>query len=154
VPNLTVLEPCDARKFAPAIVTVSPRWPLVGTADASDGGGITVNGQLFPGHVFCAPRTVTTTAPVAAPAGTFVAMLVLPHVVSAASTDAPPNLSVLVPCVEPKFVPATVTLQLTGPEAGLMDVICGGTGFGTIACESVVPSKSSSTLTLWFPEGW
>ena len=53
------------------------------------------------------PLTVTTTGPVAAPAGTLVAMDVALHAVTAAAT--PLNMTMLVPCVCPKSVPAMVT---------------------------------------------
>src|SRR5215472_17894551 len=63
------------------------------------------------------PPTVTTTFPVVAPEGTGTTMLVLPQVVGDAVVLL--NVTVLVPCVEPKFVPLMVTDVPTGPAVGL-----------------------------------
>jgi hypothetical protein len=60
------------------------------------------------------PPTVTTTLPVVAPVGTEVEMLVALQVVTVAAV--PLNLTVLVPCEDPKFVPVIVTAVPTGPE--------------------------------------
>ena len=70
------------------------------------------------------PPTVTTTFPVVAPVGTGTAMLVALQLVGVPAV--PLNLIVLVPCVEPKFVPVTVTDVPTGPDAGLTLLIAGG----------------------------
>src|SRR5262249_58196152 len=51
---------------------------------------------------------MTTTGPDEAPAGTTATMLVAAHAVIGATT--PPNVTVLEPCVDAKFTPATVTL--------------------------------------------
>jgi hypothetical protein len=60
------------------------------------------------------PPTFTTTFPVVAPFGTDVAMLVAVQLVTAATV--PLNVTVLDPCVDPKFVPVIVTAVPTGPE--------------------------------------
>jgi hypothetical protein len=60
------------------------------------------------------PPTVTTTTPVVAPTGTGTTMLVAAHVVGVAAV--PLNVTVLVPCLVPKFAPAMVTGVPTGPE--------------------------------------
>ena len=60
------------------------------------------------------PPTVTTTLPLVALAGTGTVMLVALQVVGVA--DAPLKVTVLVPCVDPKFVPVIVTAVPTGPE--------------------------------------
>jgi hypothetical protein len=60
------------------------------------------------------PLTVTTTSPVTAPAGTGATILVPLQLVAAACI--PPNETVLVPCVAPKFAPAIVTGVPTTPE--------------------------------------
>ena len=62
------------------------------------------------------PPTVTTTVPVVAPAGTGTTMLVADQLVGVAAV--PLNLTVLVPCVAPKLVPAIVTAVPTGPLVG------------------------------------
>ena len=55
--------------------------------------------------------------PVVAPAGTVSAMLVLFQVVAVAAV--PLKVTVLLPCVAPKFVPVIVTGVPTAPEVGL-----------------------------------
>jgi hypothetical protein len=59
---------------------------------------------------------VTTTVPVVAPVGTGTAMLVADQLVGVAAV--PLNVTVLVPRVAPKFVPAIVTTVPTGPLVG------------------------------------
>lgn len=63
------------------------------------------------------PPTVTMTLPVVAAAGTGTAMLVALQLVGVPAV--PLKVTVLVPCVAPKFVPAIVTDVPTGPDAGL-----------------------------------
>lgn len=70
------------------------------------------------------PPTVTTTFPVVAPLGTGATMLVGPQLVGVVA--APLNVTVLVPCVAPKFVPAIVTDVLIGPDAGVKLVMITG----------------------------
>ena len=70
------------------------------------------------------PPTVTTTLPVVAPVGTVATIdvaLQLPMVVAVV----PLNLTVLVPCVEPKLVPVIVTDAPTAPDVGDKLVILG-----------------------------
>jgi hypothetical protein len=69
------------------------------------------------------PPTVTTTAPVVAPLGTGTVMLVALQPVGEPAT--PLNVTVLVPCVDPKFVPVIVTTVPTVPEVGHRLVIAG-----------------------------
>src|SRR4029079_11339761 len=64
--NVTVLEPCEAPKFVPAIVTTVPTGPLLGVRLVSVGGTVTVYGSTLLARLF----TVTITLPVVAPAGT------------------------------------------------------------------------------------
>src|SRR6202023_113064 len=69
------------------------------------------------------PPTVTTTFPVVAPLGTGVTMLVALQLVG---VDAVPlNVTVLVPCVDPKFAPAIATDVPNAPEVGLKLVMLG-----------------------------
>src|ERR1700683_547008 len=63
------------------------------------------------------PPTVTTTFPVVAPLGTGTTMLVAPQLVGVPAV--PLNVTVLVPCVSPKFVAAIVTNVATGPDVSL-----------------------------------
>src|SRR6266705_711406 len=87
--NLTVLVPCVAPKFAPVIATEVPTRPDAGLR----------------------PEMVGAAA-VVAPAGTCTTMLVAPQLVGVAAV--PLNLTVLDPCVAPKFVPVIVTDVPTG----------------------------------------
>jgi hypothetical protein len=70
------------------------------------------------------PLTVTTTAPVEAPAGTVAVIEVLLQLVAVAAT--PLNLTVLVPWVAPKFDPLIVTGVAIGPDVGVRLLIAGG----------------------------
>ena len=70
------------------------------------------------------PLTVTTTFPVAAPVGTTATIeLVLQLVIVVAVV--PLNLTVLVPCVEPKPLPAIVTELPIAPVEGVRLVMLG-----------------------------
>ena len=60
------------------------------------------------------PPTVTTTFPVVAPLGTGTTMLVALQLVGVPTV--PLNITVLVPCVAPKFVPLIVSGAPTGPD--------------------------------------
>src|SRR5215467_64059 len=97
--NVTVLVPCVAPKFVPVIVTDVATGPLVGDRLVMLGATVTV--KLAP--LLARPPTVTTTLPVVAPDGTGTTMLVADQLVGVAVV--PLNLTVLVPCVAPKFVP-------------------------------------------------
>jgi hypothetical protein len=85
------------------IVTEVPTVAEVGDKLVILGAATTV--KLTP--LLATPDTVMTTFPVVAPVGTVATMLVAPQLVMAAVV--PLNLAVLVPCVEPKFVPVIVT---------------------------------------------
>src|SRR6266566_2769801 len=111
-PNGTVLVPCVAPKFAPVIVTAAPTGPEAGFMLVMLGGATTV--KLTP--LLATPATVTTTFPVVAPAGTGATMLVLLQLVGVAGV--PLNVTVLVPCVPPKFVPPIVTDVPAPPDVG------------------------------------
>ena len=63
------------------------------------------------------PPTVTTTEPVVAPLGTGTTMLAALQLVGVAAV--PLNVTVLVPCVAPKFAPAIVTAVPTAPDDGV-----------------------------------
>ena len=112
-------------------------------SEAIDGGGTSVN--VTP--LLLCPLTVTTTGPVAVPAGTLVVMDVALHAVTAAAT--PLNITMLVPCACPKSVPAMVTACATMPVAGVRDAIAGGgmTSNGTplLACPLTVTTTAPVT---------
>jgi hypothetical protein len=123
--NVTVLVPCVAPKFAPAIVTAVPADPLVGDSDVTLGAVVViVNGK----PLLARPPTVTTTLPVVAPDGTGTAMLVADQLVGVAAV--PLNVTVLVPCVAPKFAPAIVTIVPSDPLVGESDVKIGAAASG------------------------
>src|SRR5256712_571683 len=141
--NVTVLVPCVAPKFAPAIVTDVPTNPDVGFKLVMLGAG-TVTVKLTP--LLAAPPTVTTTFPVVAPAGTAAVMLVALQLVGAAAV--PLNLTVLDPCVAPKFAPAIVTDAPTNPEAGFKLVMLGA---GTVTVKLTALLAAPPTVTTTFP---
>lgn len=71
----------------------------------------------------------------------------------------PLNVTVLVPWVEPKLLPAITTEEPTAPIVGVRVLIVGGgTGSWTVICESVLPLRVPSTLSpplkLLEPEVW
>src|SRR5215831_10428173 len=68
------------------------------------------------GPLLAVPPTVTTTLPVVAPVGTGTTMPVADQLVGVAAV--PLNVTVLVPFVDPKFVPVIVTAVPTGPLTG------------------------------------
>jgi len=70
------------------------------------------------------PPTVTTTFPVVAPVGTAATIEVAPQLVIVVAA-VPLNVTVLVPCVAPKFVPVIVTEAPTAPDVGDRLVMAG-----------------------------
>jgi hypothetical protein len=80
---------------------------------------VTVNGVALLGT----PPTVTTTFPVVAPVGTGTRILAELQLDGIAAV--PLNVSVLVPCVAPKFVPVIVIDVPTVPVVGLRVVMVG-----------------------------
>ena len=108
--NVTVLVPCVDPKFVPVIVTEVPTTPELGDRLVILGVSKTVNNV----PVLGTPLTVTTTLPVIAPFGTGTAMLLALQLVGVAVV--PLNVTVLDPCVDPKFVPVIVTDVPTVPE--------------------------------------
>ncbi len=126
--NFTVLVPCVAPKFVPVIVTDVPTGPDVALKFVMLGAGVvTVN--VTP--LLATPPTVTTTLPVVAPLGTDTTMLVALQLVGVPAT--PLNVTVLVPCAAPKFVPVIVTDVPTGPDVTLRVPMPGAGGLGCAA---------------------
>src|SRR6267378_7995891 len=111
--NLTVLVPCVDPKFVPVTVTDVPANPDVGFRLVMLGVAATVNAT----PLLATLDTVTTTFPVVAPLGTGTTMVVALQLVGVPAV--PLNLTVLVPCVDPKFVPVTVTDVPANPDVGL-----------------------------------
>ena len=129
-PNVTVLVPCVVPKFAPLIVTAVPTTPELGLKLVMLGVPV-ITVKLKP--LLAWPPTITTTLPVTAPVGTDVTMLVPFQLVGVDCT--PANVTVLVPCVPPKFAPEIVTCVFTAPEPGatllrfgVTDGLTGGLG--------------------------
>src|SRR2546425_2901420 len=137
--NFTVLVPCDARKFEPAIVTASPMCAVDGANDVRIGGIVNVVPALG------TPLTVTTTGPVVVPAGTCVLICVALQLVNVVAA-VPLNVTVLVPCVEPKFVPVIVTAVPTVPALGDSVVIV-GVG-STVKLTPLLTCAATVTVTL------
>src|SRR6266849_591072 len=141
--NATVLVPCVAPKFAPLIVTDAPTNPVVGVKLVMLGAG-TVTVKLTP--LLATPPTVTTTLPVVAPLGTAAEMLAAPQLATVAAV--PLKVTVLVPCVAPKFVPAIVTEVATGPEVGFKLVILGTVVAGfTVSVAAALATVPAVLLT-------
>jgi hypothetical protein len=118
--NVTVLVPCVAPKFVPAIITVVPAAPEAGLKVAMFGtAAVTV--KLAP--LLATPPTVTTTFPVVAPLGTGTTILDALQLVGVPAV--PLNVTVLVPCAAPKFAPMIATAVPAGPEFGFKLVMLG-----------------------------
>jgi len=121
--NVTKLVPWVAPKLAPAIVTELPTGPELGDTLVMLGGGVTVNAT----PLLAMPPTVTTTFPGVAPGGIIAPMPVGPQLVNSVAS-VPLNVTVLVPCARPKFVPVIVTDDPGGPAVGFKLLIEGGVG--------------------------
>jgi hypothetical protein len=129
-----------APKFAPVIVTDAPANPDVGFKLVMLGAGI-VTVKLVP--LLATPPTVTTTFPVVAPAGTGATMLVA---LQLDAVDAVPlNLTVLVPCVAPKFAPVIVTDAPTNPDVGFKLVMLGPAAVMVTLAEAVFVESAFET---------
>jgi hypothetical protein len=145
--NVTVLVPCVAPKFDPAIVTAVPAVPDDGVRLVTlGGGGGTVTVKVMP--LLATPFTVTTTLPVVAPLGTGTTMLVPLQLVGVAAVVL--KVTVLVPCVAPKFAPAIVTAVPTDPDDGVRLVMLGGGG-GDVTVKVIPLLATPFTVTTTFP---
>src|SRR6266513_452814 len=113
----TVLEPWLAPKFVPAMVTAAPTAPVVGDR-------LVIHGRTVKATPLLAtPFAFTKTFPVVAPEGTGTVMLVALQLVGVVAV--PLNVTVLEPCVDPKFVPVIVTGVPTAPDVTDKFVILG-----------------------------
>src|SRR5882672_5983506 len=145
--NFTVLLPCVAPKFVPVIVTAAPTAPVVTVRLVMLGAGTTV--KLDP--LLFTPLANTTTFPVVAPLGTVVAILVALQLVTAAAV--PLKLTVLLPCVAPKFVPVIVTAAPTAPVViDRLAMLGAGT---TVKLDPLLftPLANTTTFPVVAPEG-
>jgi hypothetical protein len=145
--NVTVLVPCVAPRFAPAIVTAAPTGPEVGFKLLMLGGAVTVNAT----PLLARPLTVIATFPVVAPAGTGATMLVALQLVGVVAV--PLNVTVLVPWDAPKFVPVIVTELPTGPEVGLKLVMLGAASTVKLIPLLATPDTATTTLPVVAPAG-
>src|SRR5258706_5279638 len=147
--NVTVLVPCVEPKFVPVMVTAVPTTPEVGFRLVMFGAGVlTVKLALL----LAIPPTVTTTLPVVAPLGTVTAMLVAFQFAGVALV--PLNVTVLVACVEPKFVPVMVTAVPTNPDVGFRLVMFGpGVPTATVAPFPAIPPTLTTALPGVAPPG-
>src|SRR6266478_181913 len=126
--KVTVPVPCVVPKFAPAIVTDVPTAPEFGFKLVMFGADeVTVKFTpllMSPAEPPPLGALVTTTFPVAAPAGTGTTMLVALQPVGVPAV--PLKVTVLAPCVVPKFAPAIVTDVPATPDVGFRLVMLGG----------------------------
>ena len=113
--KVTVLDPCDAPKFVPLIITYVPTAPEGGVRLVMLGTAVSESIVKFT-PLLATPDTVTTTGPVVAPFGTVTVMLVAPQLVTGAVV--PLNVTVPLPWLAPKFVPVIVTDVPTAPDVG------------------------------------
>src|SRR5215472_5919366 len=120
--NVTVLVPCEAPKFDPAMVTEVPTAPLLGVRLLMLG-VVEVTVKLT--ELLATPLTVTITLPEVAPLGTGTTML--PALQEEGVAETPLNVTVLVPCEAPKFDPAMVTEVPTAPLLGVKLLMIAGT---------------------------
>src|SRR5713101_3860214 len=107
--NVTVPLPCEEPKFDPVIVSAAPTAPVVIDKLVMTGAGTTV--KFTP--LLATPLAFTATLPVVAPLGTVTPTLDAPQVVTVAVV--PLNVTVPLPCEEPKFDPVIVTAAPTAP---------------------------------------
>jgi hypothetical protein len=106
--KVTVLVPCVEPKLVPVMVIDVPTAPELGLRLVMLGVTVKLTALLAK-----AP-TVTTTLPVVAPAGTGVVMLVSLQLVGI--DGVPLKVTVLLPCVLPKLVPAMMIDVLMPPD--------------------------------------
>ena len=108
--NVTVLVPWVVPKVVPEIVTAVPATPEVGERLVIPGTTVNDVPLLF------TPLARTTTLPVVAPEGTGTTIAVVLQLLGLAKV--PLKETVLVPCVDPKPLPLTVTEAPTAPDPG------------------------------------
>ena len=142
--KLTVLVPCVAPKFVPLMVTDVPTWADIGDSPVMAGVELALTVKLTP--LLAWPPTVTTTFPVVAAAGTSATMALAVQLVGVAA--APLNLTVLPPCVEPKFIPVIVTEVPAVPDVGDTLVMLGA---GTVTVKLTPLLAWAPTVTITFP---
>jgi hypothetical protein len=123
--NVNVLVPCAGPKPDPVTVATEPTGPAVGDKVAML--GLTVKATTLLG----VPLAVTSTLPVVAPAGT--GTTIDPPFQLVGVAPARLNITVLVPCVDPKLLPVIVICVAGAPLVGFTPVIEGVTPVKGIA---------------------
>jgi hypothetical protein len=113
----TVPVPCVVPKFDPVMVITPPTGPV------DELRLVTIAGTTKFAPMLANPATATTTVPEVAPAGTGTTMLEADQDVGVAKVSL--KVTVLVPCMAPKFDPAIVMEAPTAPEAGVREVMVG-----------------------------
>jgi hypothetical protein len=145
--KVTVLVPCVAPKFVPVIVTDVPTAPDVGDRLVMLGVGRTVNDTPALGT----PLTLATMLPVVAPLGTGATIEVALQLLGVAVI--PLNVTVLVPCVEPKFAPVIVTDAPAAPGVGDRLLMLGVGRTVKLTALLAAPPAVTTTLPLVAPDG-
>jgi hypothetical protein len=135
-------------KFVPVIVTDAPTAPVVGDKLVMLGAATTV--KLTP--LLFTPLAFTTTLPVVAPVGTVVTIDVALQLVIVVAV-VPLNFTVLVPWVEPKFVPVMVTDAPTDPVVGDKLVMLGAATTVNNTPLLFTPLAFTTTLPVVAPVG-
>ncbi len=136
--NVTVSPVTKVPKFVPRIETDVPAGPNVGLRFVIV--GVTVKGT----ELLSTPFTTTRTFPVVAPNGTGTTMLVELQLVGVAGVTL--NLTELVPCDAPKFVPVIVTNVPTRAALGLTLVMVGAGS--TVKATPLLAKPPTVTTTL------
>jgi hypothetical protein len=144
--NVRVLVPCDDPKLVPVIVINACTAPELGDKLVILG-LVTVN--ITP--LLATPETVTITLPVVDPLGTVTWIDVEDQLVAVA--DVPLNATVLVPWVDPKFVPVIVTGVPIRPEDTERLAICGVGKTVKLMPLLLTPLAKTTTLPLVAPLG-
>jgi hypothetical protein len=147
--KLTALIPCVVPKLVPAMVTDVPMVPDGGFRLVMLGAEeVTVKFTpllMSPEEPPPLGARVTTTFPVTAPLGTGTIMLVAFQLVGAPAV--PLKVSVLAPCVAPKFAPLIVTDVPTAPDVGFRLVMLGGGGAVTVKFIPLLVTPPTVTTT-------
>jgi hypothetical protein len=145
--NFTVLAPWVEPKFVPVMVTDVPTGPVAGDKLVRLGVGSTVKAE----PTLANPFTVTTTFPENAPSGTGTTIEVALQLPGMAVV--PLNVTALVPCVVPKFVPVIVTEAPTAPDAGDRFVMVGFETTVNVEPLLLTPLAFTTTLPVSAPAG-
>jgi hypothetical protein len=145
--KVIVLVPWVVPKLVPDAVIAAPTAPDPGVRDVILGTGNTV--KLTP--LLFTPLANTTTFPVVAPVGTVTAMLVALQLVTLPAV--PLKLTVLDPCVAPKFVPVIVTAAPVAPEVVERLVILGADTTVKLTPLLFTPLANTTTFPVVAPVG-